>query len=135
MDWTTIIVSCLPGIVAALISYLTARYQWKNDLNKATQENNATIERLMKQHEIDIGALREKHKIDMEIKDKEQEHKLQLMQKECELKIAESQAQRKTEITNDVAANFMQLLIKDPKTANKTFDSLLQFKDKIVGNK
>ena len=65
MDWTTIIASCVPAIISALVSYLIARHQGKSDLKKAAQENRAAIDRLMKQHEIDIESLREKHKMEM----------------------------------------------------------------------
>ena len=134
MDWTTVIISCIPAIVSATVSYLVARHKGKNDLEKAAQENNATIERLMKQHEIDIEALREKHVMEMEAKDKEHEHKLQLMQMECDLRITESKTLKKDDITNDAAASFMRLFLQDPTSGMKTVNALMQLKDIINGN-
>ncbi len=133
MDWTTIIISCIPAIISATVSYLTARHQGKNDLKKAAQENEANIERLMKQHEIDIESLREKHKMDMELKDKEQEHKLQLMQKECELKIAENKAQKSNDISNNIAADFIQSFMRNPKEGMQSFNALTNLKKAIDG--
>ncbi len=91
MDWTTIIVSCIPAIVASTISYLTARHQSKTELKKAAQENNAAIQQLMKQHEIDIESLREQHKMEMEAKEKDHQYKLEIIQKEHENELIRKQ--------------------------------------------
>ena len=135
MDWTTIIVSCIPAIVAGTISYLTARHQSKTELKKAAQENSAAIEQLMKQHEIDIESLREQHKMEMESKDKEHEHKLQIMQKEYELKVAESKTTKNNDVTTDAAAGFLQSFIKNPEEGTKTLESLIALKNRLNGNK
>lgn len=129
MDWTTIIISCVPAIITATVSYLTARHQGKNDLQKASQENEANIERLMAQHEIDIEALREKHKMDMEAKDKELEHKLQIMQKEYELKIAENKTIKADNFTNNYAANFIERFMQNPTEGQKNLEALKRLQD------
>lgn len=135
MDWTTIIASCVPAIAASAVSYFIARYQGKNDLKKATQDSNAAIERLMKQHEIDIASLREQHKMEMESKEKEHEHKLQIMQKEYELRVAESKTIKNDDIINNVAAGFLQSFLKNPEEGAKTLDALNELKDKFDGIK
>lgn len=135
MDWSTVIISCVPAVITAMVSYLIARYQGKNDLKKAAQENNAAIDRLIKQHQIDIEALREKHRMEMESKNKEHEHKLQLMQKEHELKISESQAHKKDDITNNAAANFFNSFMQNPEAGKKKLSALLELQDIITGNK
>ena len=132
MDWTTLIASCVPAVIAGIVSYSTARYKGKNELKKAAQDNNANIDRLMKQHEIDIESLREKHKMDMEAKDKEQEHKLQLMQKEYELKIAENKAQKTDDITNNAAASFLQSFMENPKEAIQSYNALVELKKQLT---
>ena len=126
MDWTTILVSCIPAAISGFFSYFIARSKGKNDLKKAAQENESNIARLMKQHEIDIESLREKHKMEMEARDKEQEHKLQIMQKECELKIAENKAQKKDDITNEAAADFLKKFMHNPKEGKQSLDALFE---------
>ena len=124
MDWTTIIISCIPSIITATISYFTACHKGKNDLKRAAQENNATIDRLVKQHEINVEALREQHKMEMEAKDKEHEQKLQLMQKEYELRMSENNTTKTADFTNPLIASFIQSCISDPDSAQKRIASL-----------
>ena len=135
MDWTTVIVSCVPAIISATVSYLVARHKGKNDLEKAAQENSAEIDRLMKQHEIDIEALREKHRMEMEAKDKDHEQKLQLMQKDYELRVAENKAQKSDDVLNDATASFFQSFLQNPEEGKQKLSSLLELQNMISGNK
>ena len=135
MDWTTIIVSCIPAIVTGTISYLIAHHQNKTALKKAAQENSATIEQLMKQHEIDIESLREQHKMEMEAKEKDHQHKLELMQKEYELKVAESKAAKNDDLTASATAGFFQLFMQNPTEGAKTLESLKNLSNSFNTNK
>lgn len=135
MDWTTTIASCIPAIISALVSYLIARHQGKSDLKKAAQENNAAIDRLMKQHEIDIESLREKHKMEMESKEKDHDYNLQQMRIEYELKIAESKSKKTDDITNNLAAGFIQAFMQNPTEGTKTYESLKELQHMLNGRK
>lgn len=135
MDWTTIIASCIPAIISALVSYLIARHQGKSDIKKAAQENSAAIEQLMKQHEIDIESLREKHRMDMEAKEKDHEYKLQQMRTEYELKVAESKSKKTDDITNDLAAGFIQDFMQNPTEGAKAYESLKRLQHMFNGGK
>lgn len=135
MDWTTIIVSCIPAIVASTISFFTARHQSKTELKKAAQENSAAIDRLMKQHEIDIESLCEQHKMEMDTKEKDHQHKLELMQREYELKVAESKTAKNDDITASAAAGFFQLFMQNPTEGTKTLEALKNLRDSFNTNK
>ena len=71
MDWNQIIITAITAVVPAIISYVVARYQGKNDIKKLNVENKAEIERLVKQHEINLEAIKEQHRLEMEAKEQE----------------------------------------------------------------
>ncbi|MCQ2080457.1 MAG: hypothetical protein MJZ11_02285 [Lachnospiraceae bacterium] len=70
------IVSVLGALIAAISSVMISRKETKGE-----------IEKLIKQHELDLETEREKHKYDLEKQEIEHKHQLELMQKEMENKL------------------------------------------------
>ena len=129
MDWNQIIITAITAVVPAIISYVVARYQGKNDIKKLNVENKAEIERLVKQHEINLEALREQHKMDLERQTKEYELKIQLMQAEYELKMQEAKAQKTDDIVSRFAEGFVSDMMRDPSSAAGKFHDLVGLRD------
>ena len=78
------------AIISGLASYMAARKQIKSDLQK-----------LMKQHELDIEKEREKFAMEKEKMGIEHKHQLELMQKEMENQVG-------TELFSTVAREYMR---------------------------
>ena len=57
----TLLVSCVPAIITGIISYLTANKKAKAEIATLQESNKHEIEKLMKQHEVDIESLKEKN--------------------------------------------------------------------------
>ena len=55
----TLLVSCVPAIITGIISYLTANKKAKAEIATLQESNKHEIEKLMKQHEVDIESLKE----------------------------------------------------------------------------
>ena len=51
----TLLVSCVPAIITGIISYLTANKKAKAEIATLQESNKHEIEKLMKQHEVDIA--------------------------------------------------------------------------------
>lgn len=131
MDWLQIVSTLATAIIPAIISYLIARNQCKNDLKRAAQESKTEIERLMKQHEIDIEALREKHRMEMETQKQNYEYTLLIMQKEYELKIAEQKEEKSSNIVHDAAAGIIKSFMSDPTATRKNLQGLVDLRDSL----
>ena len=72
----TLLVSCVPAIIAGIISYLTANKKAKAEIATLQESNKHEIEKLMKQHEVDIESLKEKHQLETEKCEQEHKHKI-----------------------------------------------------------
>lgn len=70
------VVSILGALIAAISSVMISRKETKGEIDK-----------LIKQHELDLETEREKHKYELEKKEIEHKHQLELMQKEMENKL------------------------------------------------
>ena len=93
------IVSIVSALIAAISSVWISR--------KATK---GEIEKLIKQHELDLETEREKHKNELEKKEIEHKHQLELMQKESENKLGAdimntlvSEAMKTPEMRNQIS--------------------------------
>ena len=73
IDYLPYIVSILCSIITGITSYMAARKQSKSDLQK-----------LMKQHELDIEKEREKFAMEKERMEIDHKHQLELLHKETE---------------------------------------------------
>lgn len=73
------IVSVLCAFISGVSSFLIARKQSKNDINK-----------IIKQHEMDLDALERKHQMELEKINLEHEHQMEIQEKDFEVKLSSS---------------------------------------------
>lgn len=124
MELQAIIITIIPAVITATVSYFIARHQGKMDMKKVTETNKSEIDKLIKQHEINLEAIKEQHKLEMEAKEKEQEYKLQLMQKEYELKVQEQQQSKTNEVMTGALGGLFSDILTNPDTAMKKMQVL-----------
>lgn len=117
MELQEIIITIIPAVITATVSYFISRHQGKMDMKKVTETNKSEIDKLIKQHEINLKAIKEQHKLEMEAKEKEQEYKLQLMEKEYELKVQEQQQIKTNDILTGTIGNWCKDILSDPEKA------------------
>lgn len=58
------------SIVASIITYIQTRKKLSQELEIVKTNNEHEIEKLIKQHNINIEDLKEKHRLEMELKEK-----------------------------------------------------------------
>ena len=56
--WIQLLISIVPAIISGIISFLISMKQFKNEIKKVETNNKHEIDKLMKQHEIDINSLK-----------------------------------------------------------------------------
>lgn len=78
-DYLPYIVSVVSAIVAGTSSYLVVRRQTKTEINK-----------IIKQHEVDLESLERKHQMEIEKINLEHSHQLELKKKEIEAQLGSS---------------------------------------------
>ena len=98
------VVSIVCALIAMLSSIMISRKQIKGE-----------IEKLIKQHELDLETEREKHKNELEKSELEHRHQLELIQKETENRMGEgvvntfiSEVIKTPEIRSQISKGFMQ---------------------------
>ena len=96
------IVSITCSLIAAISSVLISRKETKGE-----------IEKLIKQHELDLETEREKHKNELEKKEIEHRYQLELMQKENENKLGA-----------DILSTFVSEAVKTPEVRNQISQSI-----------
>lgn len=96
------IVSIVCAAIAAVSSIMVSRKETKGE-----------IEKLIKQHEMDLETEREKHKNELEKKEIEHKYQLELMQKEMENRLGAdmmntimTEAMKTPEIRNQISQGF-----------------------------
>ena len=57
--WTQLFIAIIPALITGVGSLIIALKKCKNEINTLETSNKHEIEKLMKQHEIDIDALKE----------------------------------------------------------------------------
>ncbi|MDR1421569.1 MAG: hypothetical protein LBI64_01730 [Coriobacteriales bacterium] len=88
------------------------------------QSNKAEIEKLIKQHEIDIANLRENHSLEMQAKENEHRHRILEMEKESELRVKEQGQNLTNNAMGNILATFMQDILSNPTEAKGKLDQL-----------
>ena len=91
-EYLPYIVSIACSLIAGVTSYLVSHKETKSELQK-----------LMKQHELDLDTEREKHRHELELQELNHKHQLELLQKEFENKLGA-----------DVVSTVMSEVIKTP---------------------
>lgn len=93
------VVSVLGALIAAISSVMISRKETKGE-----------IEKLVKQHEMNMESEREKHKYELEKQEIEHKHQLELMQMEMENKLGSdmmnaimSEAMKMPEVRNQIS--------------------------------
>lgn len=96
------VVSIVSALIAAISSVVISRKTTRGE-----------IEKLIKQHELDIETEREKHRNELEKKEVEHKYQLELMQKEMENRLGTdmmntimAEAMRTPEIRNQISQGF-----------------------------
>lgn len=135
MEWQQIIATFISAVIPAAISYFIARHQGKSDIKQAEENNIAEINRLIKQHEINLEALKEQHKLEMDAKEKEHQYKLELMKKEYELKMQEDQQTKTNSIMTNALGGFFSGIMNDPANAMEKITALKDFSEKLNQDK
>lgn len=126
MKYLPHVITVLVAMIPAIISYFAARQQGKSDLKKQSEANKAELERVMKQHEIDIVHLREKHKMELEIKALEHEQKLQLLERESSLKSNEQEQSAENNLMGNMLDGLLPMLLETPEMKKKMQEVLSQ---------
>ena len=111
MDKLQIIITTLTAIIPAIISYFVARYQGKTDIKKLSESSKNEIDRLIKQHEINLESLKEKHRLEMDAKEREHEYKLEILQKEHENEMIRKEKELEDNVKYQAAGNAANALI------------------------
>ena len=124
MELQEIIITIIPAVITATVSYFITIHQGKMDMKKVTETNKSEIDKLIKQHEINLKAIKEQHKLEMEAKEKEQEYKLQLMQKEYELKVQEQQQIKTNEVMTGALGGLFTDMLSNPNAAMEKMQAL-----------
>lgn len=94
-EYMPYIVSIVCAIISGVSSVVIVRKQTKNDINK-----------IMKQHEVDLMALERKHQMEIEKLNIEHSHQLELQAKEFEAKLGSSiitEAMRLPEVRQQIS--------------------------------
>lgn len=95
-------VSVICALISGIVTYAVSRRQTKGE-----------IEKLVKQHELDMESLREKNQMELERIGIEHKHELELKEKEFEQKMS-----------SDLINNIMSEMIKDPKIKGQILASM-----------
>lgn len=96
------VVSVISALISGIITYMAAWRQTKNE-----------IEKLIKQHELDMESLREKNQMELEKMNIEHRHELELIEKEYEQKIG-----------SDFMNNMMSEVMKYPEVKGQIISGM-----------
>jgi len=99
-----LIIGIVPAIFAGIVSYIVSLKKCKSEIKTMDISNKHEIDKLMKQHEIDIEALKEKQKLDLEKLEKEHELKM----KEIKLQSEQEILKKEKELSNSAMYSTMQ---------------------------
>ena len=99
-----LIIGIVPAIFAGIVSYIVSLKKCKSEIKTMDISNKHEIDKLMKQHEIDIEALKEKQKLDLEKLEKEHEIKM----KEIKLQSEQEILKKEKELSNSAMYSTMQ---------------------------
>lgn len=127
----TIIYPIILSIVSFLSSYLLARHNNKNDLNKLKEVQKNDIEKLIKQHEIDLDALNKKFEHEKEILNIKHKQELELKDKELENKLKQQQDNFQNSLKNNIASDLIQGVLKKSKVNDKLSNMVLNSIDNL----
>ncbi len=106
----TLLIASVPAIVTGIIAYLKSRSDSKLQIKNLSQTNKHELDKLMKQHQIDIDSLKEKHVLETQKNEIEHKYKLEIMEAEA-LKSANFH-ERKADL--DLKSKMLEELIKNP---------------------
>lgn len=81
----TLLISCLPAIITALISYLGLAKKYKSQIKTLELSNKQEIDKLMNQHKIDIDSLNNAHILEMEKLEADHKNRSELMKLEMHM--------------------------------------------------
>ena len=103
--WTQLLIAIIPAIITGIGSLIISLKKCKNEIRTLETNNKHEIEKLMKQHEIDLNALKEKHRLD------QKEHQLKLE----EIKVQNEQEilKKEKELSNSAMYSMMGDATKD----------------------
>ena len=93
----TMLIACVPAVVSGVGTFIVTHRSTDVSLKQFKESNKQEINRLIKQHEIDIDALREKYRLESEQKEREHQYRIELLEKEFEMKFTqqEKEAERR----------------------------------------
>lgn len=75
----TLLISCIPSIIAGVVTYLVAHKNASSQISVLKEQNKHDLERLMEQHKVDIDSLSKQHQQELEKMELEHKHKLELI--------------------------------------------------------
>lgn len=97
------------SIVASIITYIQAKKKLSQELEIVKTNNEHEIEKLIKQHNINIEDLKEKHRLEMELKEKEYQHEKEMLELKSKVAIDE----KNQEVINNAMSGIAGGLFKD----------------------
>lgn len=97
-------IGIVPAIFAGIVSYIVSLKKCKAEIKTMDISNKHEIDKLMKQHEIDIESLKEKQKLELEKLDKEHDLKM----KEMKLQSEQDILKKEKELSNSAMYTTMQ---------------------------
>lgn len=128
-----IIKEILPYVVsisASIFTYIQTKKKLKQELEIVKTNNNHEIDKLMKQHKIDIENLKETHRLEMELKDKEYEHEKEIIQLKSKTIIDEKGQETMNTAMSSVMGNLVNDIISGKISTDKINELSQQFKNK-----
>lgn len=112
MEILNIIKELLPyivSIIASVIAYFQAKKKLTQELEIVKTNNEHEIDKLIKEHKINIEDLKEKHRLEMEAKEKEYLHEKEMTELKSKVLINE----KSQEVMNGALSGIAEGLFKD----------------------
>lgn len=108
MDFVkTLLISCLPAIITALISYLGLAKKYKSQLKTLELNNKQEIDKLMNQHKIDLDSLNNAHILEMEKLEADHKNRIELIKLEHAHALEKSEKEQSNAAMYSVLGNLM----------------------------
>jgi|GEM_PF-918244 len=81
------LVSIITALASGIGAYFMSGKKFKQELQTLKTNNELDINKLIKQHEINIEAIKEKHKLEMDAKEREHKYNLEILQEKAKNEI------------------------------------------------
>ena len=122
------------SIIASIITYIQAKKKLTQELEIVKTNNKHEIDKLVKQHNINIENLKEKHKLEMELKEKEYQHEKEMLELKSKASIDEKNQEVMNKALSGVFGGVFNDLISGKITPEQINDLSKKFPNKNKQN-